>query len=220
MAIVSDCINSVITELRQVPSLATQTYATPVIRQQVNNAYRMLVDEYWWEELMYTFTVAVDGTTGLLTSDLVGPISAITRYDNIQYVWSEGIDRPLAQKPVRWNPTAITGTTPQYIQSDTTYTNRPVKILPVTSTGNVVIRARQMPPFPVGDSDTLYLDDLMITYAAAWMYVIDDATVPAQVEKFQSLYMARKKQVIANMNTQDIPLTPYAYTTGTGWWEA
>lgn len=217
---VETIVNAVILQLRQVPGYSTQTYSAPVIQQCVDDAQTMLINDAWWPKLMIDFTVAVDGTTGRLTSDLTGPISSITDFGDIQYVWPEGVIDKIPKLPQGWNPTSLTGSNPMYITEDYTIAKRPVKIVPYTTVGNVIIRARQIPPSPIGKADPVYIDSLLLRYGAAWLYSADDATVPATVDKFKMLYEARRIQVFADLNNQDIPLTRGVVSTIGGWWEA
>lgn len=210
MATVGDVINAVIVEMSQVPGIATQVYAAPRIRQFVQNAIIMEQDEIWWPKLMMYQRVPLDGVSGRLTQDLKGPISFIDDYDDIAAVYPDGSNRKISALPPSVNPFNLTGSGigPVFVSPDATARHRPLRVWPDTASGSVVVFARQSSPIPVSDDDTMYMDFLLIQYDACWMYAVDDATIPAQVNKFQTLAQKRRKQVIAATVQQPMQLDP------------
>lgn len=207
-----DIVSDVIVELSQVPGVATQIYSAPRILQYVQDAFLLEIEEAWWPLYMADFTAALDGTTGRLTADLVGSINAITDYTDIQAVWPEGYNQRLRTMPPLHNPSvlvgAVSGGFPTYMMPDMQFEKRPVRIWPYSSSGNVLIRARQRNKIPIANADMIYLDRLLLTYDAAWMYCTDDGTVPGQVDKFSRLATKRRIQMKAALNTQPIQLDP------------
>ena len=220
MATVQDIVEAVILQLRQVPGYSTQTYSAPVIKKAVQDVQTMLLSRAWWPKLMKTFTVALDGVNGFITSDLTGTVSSIDDFGDIQYIWPEGVLDKIPKLPESYNPTALSGSNPLYVTEDYTVAHRPLRIVPATATGNIVIRARQTPPTPIGTADSVYIDPLLLELGAAWLYSADDATVPATVEKFKALFEERRISVFADMTGIDIPLSRGVVSTMGGWWEA
>ena len=208
--LVRDIVNAVITELSQVPGVATQIYASGRIRQYVQDAYQLEVDELWWPRYMLWQTVSVDGATGLLTADLKGPISYIDEYEDIRAVFPAGSNRQLVEFPQSMNPDGIvsTGSSSRlFVTPDYTVPHRPFKVIPPT-TLSVTVHARQSTPLPLSDDTTVYMDNLLLQYDAAWAYCVDDGTVPAQVNKFQMLATARRRRLTAAMAQQPLLLDP------------
>ena len=209
-AVVNDIVADVITELSQVPGVATQLYASGRITQHVQDAMQLELDEMWWPDLMYYQRVPLDGTTGRLTQDLKGPISFIDDYTDIAAAFPDGGNRKISELPPSINPFNLTSTafSPTFMSPDATIPHRPVMFWPQTTTGSVVLWARQSPTFPVNGNTPILLDRLLITYDACWMYCVDDGTVPAQVNKFQMLAVKRRKQVKANFSQHPLQLDP------------
>lgn len=206
---VRDIVNAVITELSQVPGVATQLYSANRIQQHVQDAFQMEFDDFWWPQYETFVQSGLDGATGALTQDLQGPLGFITDYTNIKSVWPGVTQRKVRELPQSVNPYALSGATwPMYMVPDYTVPNRPFKVFPVTATGTVTVQAVQRPTMPLSLDTVLYLDMLMLQYDAAWMYCVDDGTIPAQVNKFQML--AAKRRTIARSMTsqQPIPLDP------------
>lgn len=207
---VGDVVSDVITELSQVPGIATQLYASGRIRQHVQDAILLEFNELWWPFLMYYQRVPLDGINGLLTQDLKGPISFIDDYADIQAVWPDGSNRKVSELPQSVNPFNLisTANTPVFLSADATIDHRPIRFWPQSTTGSVVILARQSPAIPVTDGQPFYLDRLLITYDACWMYCVDDGTVPAQVSKFQTLAVKRRSQMKSGFAQHPVLLDP------------
>jgi hypothetical protein len=204
-----DIARDVITELSQVPGLATQIYASGRILQFVQDAYSFEIVDQWWPDYMHYFNVAVDGTTGMLTQDLKGPISTINRYEDIAAVWPEWDNRRLRALPTGINPHTLVGKYQMmYMGPDATVEARPMKVWPRESVGNIIIWARQHSEIPMSVASKIWLDRLLMTYDAAWMYCVDDGTVPAQVQKYQMLAAKRRQQLLAMNAQQPIELDP------------
>lgn len=204
---VQTIVEMVITEISQVPGVATQVYSQDRIRQFVQNAWLMEINELWWPTYMVRLTVPF--SAGVLTADLQGPISFIDDYEDIQSIFPEGSNRKLRELNQSINPTIVTsGLGSWYVLPDYTVAHRPFKIYPTDSSGNVVVVARQKQDIPFALTDILYLDPLLLMYDACWMYTVDDGTVPAQVNKFQMLAGNRRKQMKAGFAQQPLELDP------------
>ena len=228
--LVSDIVSDVITELSMVAGVSTQIYASPKIQQHVQDALIMLVDAQWWPELMDFYpsptqnaagtTVVPDGVTGLLTADFVSPKKnhKLNRFQDIQWVRPASTNIPLKILPPNYNPYLLAGTSALYMSPDTTYALRPFMIWPQSSADTLVVRARSYPIIPISSTDTVYLDRLMLTYCACWMYSTDDGTNPGQIAKYEGLFEKRLTQVVNSWQEQSVQLDPrfpaneYAWT--------
>jgi hypothetical protein len=209
-ALVGDIVNAVINELSQVPGIATQVYASGRIQQHVQDALLLELEEMWWPDYMcYLGPIPLDGTTGSLTLDLVGPLATITEYHDIAAVYRDGTNRKLRELPQSVNPLVLShGLSSHYIAADYTTPGRPFKVYPTDSTIAVVVWARQRPQLPLDLEDKVYIDQLLLQYDACWMYCVDDGTIPAQVNKFQVLAQNRRRMIKAAFAQHPIQLDP------------
>jgi hypothetical protein len=208
--IVQDIVNTVINELSQVPGVATQIYASGRILQHVQDAFLLEFEEMWWPDYMtYIGPVPLDGSHGMLTQDLVGPLATITEYRDIAGVFPENSNRKLRELPQSINPLLLSsGRNSFYIAPDYTTPARPFKVYPASSSIGVLVWARQRPKLPLSLTDKLYLDQLLLQYDAAWMYCVDDGTIPAQVNKFQVLAQNRRRMIKASFGQHSLELDP------------
>lgn len=211
-ALVSDIVNAVITELSQVPGIATQIYSAGRILQHVQDALLLELEDMWWPDYMtYIGPVALDGSTGQLTADLVGPLGKITEYRDIAAVFKDGTNRKLRELPQSINPLTLnSGLSTLYLAPDYSVPARPFRVYPIDSGASVVVWARQRPLLPLTNSALVYIDQLLLQYDATWMYAVDDGTIPAQVNKFQTLAQNRRRMVKASFGQHPIMLDPYS----------
>ena len=218
-AVVSDIVNACITELSQVPGIATQIYSAGRIQQFIQNALLLEIEEMWWPDYMcYIGPIPLDGATGSLTLDLVGPLSTITEYHDIAAVYPGTSSRKLRELPQSINPRSLnSGMGSWYIAPDYSSPARPFKVYPPNSSGDVVVWARQRPKLPISLTDKVYIDQLLLQYDACWMYCVDDGTIPAQVNKFQVLAQNRRRMVKAGYAQHPIELDPRYPMENEGW---
>jgi hypothetical protein len=206
---VRDIVNAVINELSQVPGVATQLYSANRIQQYVQDAFLMEFDDFWWPQYTTFAQSGLDGVTGSLTQDLVGPLGPISDFTDIKNIWPLNIQRKLRQLPQSVNPYTLTGTNyPMYVTPDYSVPNRPFVVFPQESTTPLVVQGKQRPAMPLSLDNVIYLDMLMLQYDAAWMYCVDDGTIPAQVNKFQTLAQKRRTMIQSSVSEQPIPLDP------------
>ena len=218
-ALVSDIVNTVINQLSQVPGIATQIYSAGKIQQHVQDALLLELEEMWWPDYMtYIGPIPLDGTTGSLTQDLVGPLATITEYRDIAAVYPEGRNRKLRELPQSINPTTLRdGMGSWYIAPDYSAPARPFKVYPTNSTIRVVAWCRQRPTLPLAITDKVYIDGLLLQFDACWMYCVDDGTIPAQVNKFQVLAQNRRRMIKAGYAQHSLELDPRYPMENEGW---
>jgi hypothetical protein len=206
---VSSIVNAVINELSQVPGVATQIYASGRILQHVQDAFQMEFDDFFWPNYLAYVEVPLDGSTGMLTADVIGPLGPISDYADIQTVWPGGSNKKVMELPQSINPFTITGgTRAMYMVPSYSTPNRPIRVFPQSSAGSVVILGLQRPVMPFAMTDQLYLDGLLLQYDACWMYCVDDGTIPAQVNKFQVLAQKRRTMMKSALAQNPLPLDP------------
>ena len=205
--VVQDVVKAAITELSQVPGLATQIYATPRLQQFVQNAFLLEVEEMWWPMLMWYQNVAIDPATGLLAADIAGPVSGVDEYGDVAAVYRDGTNDKINELPQSINPFALMGSGGvRFISADSTIDHRPFRVWPSGVSGNVAVWARQRPSMPMALTDKVYLDPLLLLFDACWMYTVDDGTVPAQVNKYQVLAANRRKKMLARYSQHPVAL--------------
>jgi hypothetical protein len=208
-ALVSDIVNACITELSQVPGIATQIYSAGRIQQFIQNALLLEIEEMWWPDYMtYIGPIPLDGSTGSLTLDLIGPLGPITEWRDVANVFPANSNRKLRELGTNINPALLQGGSALYIYPSYATPNRPFGVAPANATGSVYAWCRQRPKLPISLTDKVYIDQLLLLYDAAWMYAVDDGTIPAQVNKYQVLAQNRRRTIKAAFAQHPIELDP------------
>jgi len=206
-ALVSDIVNTVINQLSQVPGIATQIYSAGKIQQHVQDALLLELEEMWWPDYMtYIGPIPLDGTTGSLTLDLVGPLGPITEWRDVANVFPANSNRKLRELGTNINPALLQGGSALYIYPSYVTPNRPFGVAPANATGSVYAWCRQRPKLPLSLTDKVYIDQLLLQFDACWMYCVDDGTIPAQVNKFQVLAQNRRRMVKAGYSQHPLEL--------------
>lgn len=205
--LVSDVVSAVINLLSQVPGVATQAYASDRIRQHVQDAIFLELEEMWWPTLMsYSSPVSIDQTTGLLMSDLTPTPYPNVTWPDVAAVFPSDSNKKMRELPQGVNPTQMSSGGVGYITARYATANRPFRVYPANVTPQVVVWMRSRPNTPMLLTDVVAIDPLLIQFDACWMYAVDDGTIPAQVNKFQVLATNRRKMVKTGLSHHSLEL--------------
>jgi hypothetical protein len=203
MATFAKLIERTAVRLSQVAGSSVQLYSEDRIAEMVQHKFDVLFDEAFWGQFV-TFgeSMTLDGSTGVVTTDLS---SKIKRFDDIRVIFPDDSNTPLSALPeATLNPDTITGTTPAFY-SPSTSALKVFKIWPLASTGSIQVTYRTKPDAFV-DSDVVDFDDQALILGAAFDYAEDDGTNPAATDKLQNMFESRVKQLRNMRNETPIAL--------------
>src|SRR4051812_18767582 len=102
-------------ELTQLAGAGVQLYAEPIIQQHLQQAFDYIFTLKYWPQFRVRENKILDGSTGKVTV----PFANIKQWDDVQYVFREWSDRPLAEIPVGFSSLNLVGTQPQWIEPRT-----------------------------------------------------------------------------------------------------
>lgn len=206
---VAAAIKRVALNMSLVTGQGMQPYSNDQIGQYLADAHDMITSKWVWPEMVTTLTRTLDGTTGKPTVAF-SPSDGITDYKQIVHVYVDSVRRELPLSSGYQNPLLQV---PLVSYSVLSIANDPLKqffiqINPVTTVGNLAIVANLKADLT--DPNTVIpIDDLLHVYLASWMYAVDDATNPGQVEKYLNLYNDRATVIRDNVNTGPYSLNPF-----------
>jgi len=209
MATLSQLIARTADRLSMVGGTGVQVYAEDRIAEMIQHKFDVLFDEAFWPQFFNWTQYTLDGTLGVITTDVT---DTIKRFEDIRVIFPESSNTPLTKmSPLTTNPFELSGTTPIHYEAlGPTFGNkitRVFRIWPLTSTGDIVVGYRTKPDtFTL--TDEIDFDDQSLILGSVFDYLEDDGTNPNATQKFQLLFEARVKQLKNNYNSAPISLDP------------
>ena len=205
---IGDVVQDALGILGEVTGVGTQIYSEPRMIKDAGRAFNMLFKKHWWKQYTKWTTVTLDGTTGVITTT---PFTNVIDFDDFAAVHRAGQSRGLPTLPEGMNPNTNTGTTPQFwtslIASHASYTTKKLQIYPVTSTGDLNVRARFHPLDQTQaweDITPVEMDFDLLVYGTAYMALSGDDLNPQAKADVQLMMDGRYKDIqnsLANQKT-------------------
>ena len=216
MSTLSQLIVRVADRLSMVAGTGVQTYAEDRIAEMIQHKFDVLFDEAFWPQFLSWDKITLDGTLGLVTTDLT---EVIKRFEDIRVIFPENSNTPLTIiSGLTTNPYELSGSTPVHYEAlgpTSTYkTTRVFSIWPKASTGDIILQYRTKPDTFVS-TDEIDFDDQALILGAVFDYLEDDGTNTNATQKFQLLFEARVKQLKNTYNSTPISLDPVTSTPNT-----
>jgi len=209
MSTLTQLITRTVDRLSMVAGSGTQIYAEDRIAEMIQHKFDILFDKAFWPQFLTWAQWTLDGTLGIVTTDLS---SLVKRFEDIRVIFPQNSTTPLTKmSALTTNPFELSGTQPIHYEAlgpnDTNKTSRVFQIWPKTSTGTIVSQYRTKPATFVG-TDEIDFDDQALILGAVFDYLEDDGTNPNATQKFQLLFEARVKQLENMLNSGPISLDP------------
>lgn len=213
----NNLVQRTIEMLSQAPGTGTQVYAEDRLAEMMLNSFYALARMKWWKHLMQWEQKTLDGTAGLVTANF----DPVGEFRDIQAVMAGTGARPLSMLPTEFNPYALSGTYPRFIEDYTaTSAAKILRVWPLTATGTIAVRRRALLVRSGVVSNTIVpFHDLALIYKACWEYSEDDGGNPGQTAKFQGMFQAEWKQLVMDEVSKPIELDPRAGVFPDTWQE-
>jgi len=197
------------TRLSMVSGIGVQIYSEDAIAEMLQHKFDVLFEEAWWPQFLTWATWTLDGTLGVVTTDLT---DLVKRPGDIRIIYPDASNTPITKLSASTiNPFNFSGTTALQYQAlgpgDANKTTRVFHIWPKTATGNIIVQYRTKPDnFVV--TDTVDFDEQALVLGATFDYLEDDGTNANASQKFQNLFEARVLQLKNTFNDAPISLDP------------
>jgi predicted nuclease of predicted toxin-antitoxin system len=209
MATLDQLINRTADRLSMVAGTGVQVYAEDRIAEMIQHKFDVLFDEVFWPQFLTWAEWTLDGTLGVVTTDLT---DLIKRFDDIRVIFPDNSSTALTKvAPLTTNPFTLSGTTPIHFQAlgpgDSNKTTRVFHVWPKGATGDIIVQYRTKPDTFV-ITDTIDFDDQALILGSVFDYLEDDGTNPSATQKFQLLFEARVRQLKNTFNNSPISLDP------------
>tara|TARA_Y100000310_G_scaffold96855_1_gene94568 strand:- start:376 stop:1047 length:672 start_codon:yes stop_codon:yes gene_type:complete len=209
MATLTQLVDRVAARLSMTTGTGVQIYAEDRIAEMIQHKFDVLFEEVWWPQFTTWAQWTLDGTLGIVTTDLT---DLVKRFEDIRVIFPENSTTPLTKmSPLTTNPYELSGTQPIHYESlgptDSNLTSRVFQIWPKTATDDIIVQYRTKPDTFVA-TDTINFDDQALILGTTFDYLEDDGTNPNATQKFQLMFEARVKQLKNTFNSAPISLDP------------
>ena len=209
MATLAQLITRTADRLSMVAGQGVQTYAEDRIAEMIQHKFDVLVEEVWWPQFLSWGQWTLDGTLGIVTTDLT---DLLKRVEDIRVIFPENSNTPLTKiSALSTNPFELSGTTPIHYEAlgpnDANKESRVFQVWPKTATDDIIVQYRTKPDTFI-PTDEIDFDDQALILGAVYDYLEDDGTNPAASQKFQNLFEARIKQMKNTYNATPVSLDP------------
>jgi len=192
-----------------VAGTGVQTYAEDRIAEMIQHKFDVLFEEAFWPQFCTWYEWTLDGTLGIVTTDLT---DILKRFEDIQVIMPDNSNTAITKlASLTTNPFTLAGTTPIHYEAlGPTFDNKTTRVFriwPLASTGDIKVRVRTRPATFIG-TDEVDFDDQALILGATFDYLEDDGTNSNATQKFQLLFEARVKQLKNTFNSAPISLDP------------
>ena len=205
MTTLAELITRTTARLSMVAGTGVQTYAEDRIGEMIQHKFDVLFEENFWPQFCTWAEWTLDGTLGVVTTDLT---NLVKRVEDIQVIYRDGSVRPITKlKAGVTNPFLFSGTIPIHYDglSDDNRFTRVFQIWPKTSTGTIAVHYRTKPDDFVG-TDTVDFDAQALILGATYDYLEDDGTNPNATAKFENMFESRVDQLKSSFDDGVISL--------------
>jgi len=181
---------------------AVQTYTEPLIYQAIQVIFDMMFRKRFWDHLTDWHTVTVNGTTGLLTTD----IDAFCKgFEDIECIYLSDFSRQLV-KPYDMSYKIINGSAAMYYTpivydaaAPDLFTKKVIQFWPLAATSVVALRCRTKPIDFVPQDIVPFPSDI-IAMGAAWKLLESDGINPAAAQLSQQMYEILYSDYISSLS--------------------
>jgi hypothetical protein len=202
----------------EVSGPGVQMYSDDRMFADAIRAFNMLFKKYNWRNYCNWLRLALDGTTGCVTTN---DLQYVLDFEDIIAVRKDGSYANLSIAPRGINPfqqNLLSGNAPRYWNSlnvmDPNYPLKRMFVLPKTSTGFINVFAKFYPV--LNDAwdwqDTFYLDRDMLVYGTAWATLSSDDLNAAAADVAKNMMEMRYRDIQSQFASFDIEFSGSGYS--------
>jgi len=192
--------------LGEVTGVGTQLYSEPRMIKDAGRAFNMLFKKHWWRHYVKNTTHILSGSTGMVTDS---PFAQVVDFDDFHAVYGRENTRPLPTLPENININTITGTTPKFWTSlpasDANYGTKKIQIYPITSTGQIMVKARYHPLTAGTDwtgATSVEFDRDLLVFGTAYVALSGDDLNPQAKTDVQAMMDSRYRDIQNSLANQ------------------
>jgi len=197
-------VTRVETRLSMVAGVGVQFYSEDAIEEFIQTTFNTLFDKAFWPRFTtHASTYTLDGTNGIVTTDLT---TLIKRFEDIRHIFPDNSNTALTELPSTINASTIDGTSPVHFSSNPDV-SRIFTIWPKASTGDIQVTYRTKPD-DFTSTDEIDFDEDSLVLGASWEYLKDDGTNPEATASMLALFEQRAEQILNSLGSHPVSLDP------------
>lgn len=193
----------IIKHIGLVSGTSVQTYTQPQVEASIQSMFDMMFRKRFWEHLTERYTYTLDGTLGIITSNVD---TLLKGFEDVQDIFISDTEQKVV-KATGNRALRVTGSTPKYWTplkwGHASFTTRVLQFWPKTATGDVDIVLRTKPDEFTTDDYVPIAADVMV-HACSWDLLENDGINPTAAAKEQMLYGVAYEDYVADLSAGDI----------------
>ncbi len=196
-----------------------QTYSEDRVMKDAIRGFNMIFKKYYWPQYTDWVTIAVDGTTGVPTTDWGYFVRDI---EDILLIYKNKTEHRIPMLPNLRNPVAmVSGGSIQYWKAlPSTHTNfmkRRFRFYPPTATGSLDVLAKFYPcnnDAVLNFDDSVDIDHDMLVAGTAFMTLSADDLNPGAADAQRNMMEQRYKDIMGSLANEPIRVSGSGSTSG------
>ena len=191
-------VAEIITYMGLTAGSSVQLYDEPKVEQGIQQTFDWLFDKKCWDHLSNWYTWTLDGTTGIVTTDL----TAIVRsWEHIQEMYVGDTDRAIVLPQSREH-LRVTGSYPIYykplVSSHANFLDGVFACYPIDATGDIDVYTKVKPADFDNDSLIPFPKNIM-TFGTAWRLLASDGVNQDAADTAQRMFDEVFNEYTANI---------------------
>jgi len=193
--------------LGEVTGVGTQLYSEPRMIKDAGRAFNMLFKKHWWPVYTYWVDAELNGIDGTILPPAT--FASVVDFDDFLAVHRDASAYALPTLLPTTNPKTLSGTTPMFwssmVNGEVDFNTKKIRIFPVTSTGNIQVRARHH-PLALGqewaEDTVLALDRDLLVFGTAFVALSGDDLNPQAKADIQSMMDSKYRDIMNSLSNQ------------------
>lgn len=184
-----DTVQTVIKTIGLVSGTGVQIYKEDLIEVAVQQSFDLIFRKKNWPHLTEWLTGTLDGTVGILDSNINGTVQ---EWQHIREIYVADTDQRVVM-PVQREHLHVSGSVPLYYTplpfGDKNFATRILQFWPIAATGDVDMLVKKKPT-DFDDNDEIPIPKDIMAYAASWQVLANDGINPDAADRAKIMFEA------------------------------
>lgn len=211
-ATIRQIVDDALILIGEIAGVGVQQFSEDRMMKDAIRGFNMLFKKRFWEQYSGWARVALDGTTGVITTDRFERVIDFEDFGSVCRA-GERCSLPILNKSL--NPLTLTGTSvlcwTSMHTTDTDYETRKLQFYPITATGSIDVYAREYPINPLlvnwDWEDVMHFDKDLLVSATALASLVGDSLNPEAAQVARGLMDMRYSDITGALSNHPISIS-------------